>query len=703
MGKLNFQTQIEPIDTPLSGIAYLYIDSADDHLTLKDSAGNVSKYITTLDIPLSWLDSALDFLDFTTSEPVSPTTGDRYINTVTGTSSETSQSVTATYVYEWDGSEWVETVVQDGDAIFITDPDPNEAYVFNGAAWVNYGTTTNHNTLSSLQGGTTDQYYHLTNADYLALTDANAQLSDLHTDGSPTFAGLDLGSGNLGTTGTLGLSGADLADGVTATTQSASDNSTKIATTAYVDSAIITDHNDLSTLQGGTIDEYYHLTNADYLSLTDVNAQLSALHTDGSPTFAGLDLGSGNLTITGTLGSSGADIADGVTATTQSDGDNSTKIATTAYVDNAAITDHNTLSGLQGGTTDEYYHLNNTDYSALTDVNAQLTAIHTDGSPTFVGLFSVSSTYQVELGRLTSISSGDSAIILDRDELGNNSRFNIVNTTDATASNRYLGLYYNDSGTTGGLNIFYDGSVGIGVDDYTVFNDQAALQVDGGFIVYKDTTSLYEIELASPNANSGFIFDRSNLPGNSSRLNFLNKRNASSALRYANLYYHNDGAGYGLAVFYGGGVAIDVGDTNIGTYGAHSTLIVDDPGGTPSIMIQNGAGSNPTEAGRLGFAEDASGTMSFEFHHDGSANTLALDTQSVSNAMVFDRSTGHVGFGTAPSTDVAFEISSTSGAFMPPRMNTTQRNALSATVGMVIFNTSTGQLNYRNYFTWVAV
>ena len=43
---------------------------------------------------------------------------------------------------------------------------------------------------------------------------------------------------NILTTGTLGSSGADITDGVTATTQTALDNSTKIATTAYVDSAV---------------------------------------------------------------------------------------------------------------------------------------------------------------------------------------------------------------------------------------------------------------------------------------------------------------------------------------------------------------------------------------------------------------------------------------------------------------------------------
>jgi len=45
-------------------------------------------------------ESVLDQLNFVTSEPAAPSEGDRYINLNTGTSSETSQAVVATHVYE---------------------------------------------------------------------------------------------------------------------------------------------------------------------------------------------------------------------------------------------------------------------------------------------------------------------------------------------------------------------------------------------------------------------------------------------------------------------------------------------------------------------------------------------------------------------------------------------------------------------------
>jgi hypothetical protein len=54
-----------------------------------------------------------------------------------------------------------------------------------------------------------------------------------------TFAGtVALGSNNLTTTGAIGTSGATITNGVTATTQTGGDNTTKIATTAYVDSGV---------------------------------------------------------------------------------------------------------------------------------------------------------------------------------------------------------------------------------------------------------------------------------------------------------------------------------------------------------------------------------------------------------------------------------------------------------------------------------
>ena len=59
-----------------------------------------------------------------------------------------------------------------------------------------------------------------------------------------------------------------------------------------------------------------------------------------------------------------------------------------------------------------------------------------------------------------------------------------------------------------------------------------------------------------------------------------------------------------------------------------------------------------------------------------------------------------VGIGTS-SPNAALDVTSTTQGFLPPRMTTTQRNAISSpAVGLVIFNTTTNCLNFYNGF-WV--
>ncbi len=55
----------------------------------------------------------------------------------------------------------------------------------------------------------------------------------------------------------------------------------------------------------------------------------------------------------------------------------------------------------------------------------------------------------------------------------------------------------------------------------------------------------------------------------------------------------------------------------------------------------------------------------------------------------------------APATSAILELSSTTGAFLASRMTTTQRNALTAVDGMIMFNLSTSQFNFREGGAWV--
>jgi hypothetical protein len=65
---------------------------------------------------------------------------------------------------------------------------------------------------------------------------------------------------------------------------------------------------------------------------------------------------------------------------------------------------------------------------------------------------------------------------------------------------------------------------------------------------------------------------------------------------------------------------------------------------------------------------------------------------------------GHVSIGTsAPDASSALRVDSTNGAFLPPRMTEAQRDALTAIDGMIVYNSTTGALNYRKAGAWVAI
>ena len=66
---------------------------------------------------------------------------------------------------------------------------------------------------------------------------------------------------------------------------------------------------------------------------------------------------------------------------------------------------------------------------------------------------------------------------------------------------------------------------------------------------------------------------------------------------------------------------------------------------------------------------------------------------------------GKVGIGTSsPNANAILDVTSTTKAFMPPRMTTAQRDAVSSpAAGMVIYNTTTNVLNFHNGTAWGAV
>ena len=66
---------------------------------------------------------------------------------------------------------------------------------------------------------------------------------------------------------------------------------------------------------------------------------------------------------------------------------------------------------------------------------------------------------------------------------------------------------------------------------------------------------------------------------------------------------------------------------------------------------------------------------------------------------------GNVGIGTNANARAILDLNSTTKGFLPPRMTTTQRDAIAAPIpaGLMVYNTTTNKLNFYNGTAWEAV
>lgn len=90
---------------------------------------------------LPWQAAVDDELDFTSAEPSSPSVGDRYLNTGSGASSETAQTVAANDVEQWNGTNWTEITPTEGYCLMVLDRDMLVG--FDGSSWIDIGTFAN--------------------------------------------------------------------------------------------------------------------------------------------------------------------------------------------------------------------------------------------------------------------------------------------------------------------------------------------------------------------------------------------------------------------------------------------------------------------------------------------------------------------------------------------------------------------------------
>lgn len=84
---------------------------------------------------------------------------------------------------------------------------------------------------------------------------------------------------------------------------------------------------------------------------------------------------------------------------------------------------------------------------------------------------------------------------------------------------------------------------------------------------------------------------------------------------------------------------------------------------------------------------------------------LQIKGQTDANMLYAKANTNNVGFGTAtPDASAKVDVSSTTQGFLPPRMTTIQRDAISSPAsGLMVFNTTTSKMNFYNGSAWEVI
>jgi hypothetical protein len=155
-----------------------HIDDAARHRQINDSGSSnidlwsAQKILDQLGAAIRGVDWQSSVLTISGVPPNSPLGGDRYLIAVAPS------GIWATYdnyITEWVSTSgtWVMTQPDEGFATWVSDVD--KLYLYTGTDWTPISSVTYHNYLAGLDGGAGGSYYHLSAADYTALTTNRTQ------------------------------------------------------------------------------------------------------------------------------------------------------------------------------------------------------------------------------------------------------------------------------------------------------------------------------------------------------------------------------------------------------------------------------------------------------------------------------------------------------------------------------------------------
>jgi hypothetical protein len=140
------------------------------------------------------------------------------------------------------------------------------------------------------------------------------------------------------------------------------------------------------------------------------------------------------------------------------------------------------------------------------------------------------------------------------------------------------------------------------------------------------------------------------------------------------------------------------GNVGIGTATPTTPLYIYTAGNN-SLTIEAGTGDSQV-------AFRSGGSPRFLFGYEDADDGFRIYNYGTTSTALFVKSnTGNVGIGTtSPNAAALLDLTTTSKGFLPPRMTTTQRNAItSVPAGLMVYNTTLNKLNVYNGTTWETV
>lgn len=149
----------------------------------------------------------------------------------------------------------------------------------------------------------------------------------------------------------------------------------------------------------------------------------------------------------------------------------------------------------------------------------------------------------------------------------------------------------------------------------------------------------------------------------------------------------------------------------IGANGAltedNTKLFWDDTNNRLGIGITTpGAQLNIDSAGSSNQFRLGNGTNSWDINRDNAVTGRLMFYHNNPGTEIFSiLPQGRVGItNVAPDASAALDITSTTKGFLPPRMTTTQRDAISSPLeGLIVYNVTTHKLNVRTASAWEAI